>query len=46
MSAIDINMGCPKEFSVRGGMGAALLKKPELIENVIKKFKKKRTGFF
>ena len=24
-AAIDINMGCPKHFSVQGGMGAALL---------------------
>ena len=35
MAAIDINMGCPKEFSVRGGMGAALLKKPDLVKEVI-----------
>jgi len=27
-SAIDINMGCPKKFSVSGGMGSALLKDP------------------
>ncbi len=24
--AVDLNMGCPKHFSVQGGMGAALLK--------------------
>lgn len=24
VAAIDINMGCPKEFSIKGGMGAAL----------------------
>lgn len=24
VAAIDINMGCPKEFSVKGGMGVAL----------------------
>lgn len=28
-------MGCPKSFSVSGGMGAALLAKPELIHDVI-----------
>lgn len=28
MAAIDINMGCPKEFSLKGGMGAALLTEP------------------
>ena len=25
VSGIDVNMGCPKEFSIKGGMGAALL---------------------
>jgi tRNA-dihydrouridine synthase 2 len=30
VASIDINMGCPKHFSIQGGMGAALLKKPEL----------------
>lgn len=25
VAGIDINMGCPKEFSLKGGMGAALL---------------------
>ena len=25
-----VNMGCPKSFSVKGGMGAALLDKPEV----------------
>lgn len=42
VAAIDINMGCPKEFSLKGGMGAALLSDPErakailttLVENV------------
>lgn len=34
VSAIDINMGCPKSFSLSGGMGAALLSKPELIHDV------------
>lgn len=27
-------MGCPKSFSVSGGMGAALLTKPDLIHDV------------
>jgi tRNA-dihydrouridine synthase 2 len=30
VAAVDINMGCPKHFSVHGGMGAALLRKPEV----------------
>lgn len=25
VAGIDINMGCPKEFSVKGGMGVALM---------------------
>lgn len=34
VAAVDINMGCPKSFSLSGGMGAALLNKPELIHDV------------
>ena len=30
VSAIDINMGCPKQFSVQGNMGSALLKTPDV----------------
>ncbi|CAI5983092.1 unnamed protein product [Closterium sp. NIES-64] len=29
VAAIDINMGCPKPFSTSGGMGSALLSRPE-----------------
>jgi len=35
VAAIDINMGCPKEFSIKGGMGAALLTQPEKVRNII-----------
>lgn len=28
-------MGCPKPFSISGGMGAALLKKPELVKEIL-----------
>lgn len=28
-------MGCPKEFSVKGGMGSALLENPELIRKIL-----------
>ncbi|XP_059485908.1 tRNA-dihydrouridine(20) synthase [NAD(P)+]-like isoform X2 [Neocloeon triangulifer] len=35
VAAIDINMGCPKEFSLKGGMGAALLTQPEKVKNII-----------
>lgn len=34
VAAVDINMGCPKSFSVSGGMGAALLTKPDLVHDV------------
>jgi hypothetical protein len=29
VSTIDLNCGCPKRFSVHGGMGAALMDEPE-----------------
>jgi len=29
VAGIDVNMGCPKPFSLKGGMGAALLQQPE-----------------
>uniref|UniRef100_H3CJ89 Dihydrouridine synthase 2 n=2 Tax=Tetraodon nigroviridis TaxID=99883 RepID=H3CJ89_TETNG len=34
VAAIDVNMGCPKEYSTKGGMGAALLSDPDRIEAV------------
>ncbi|MCL7041210.1 hypothetical protein MKW94_028908 [Papaver nudicaule] len=40
VAAIDINMGCPKAFSVSGGMGAALLSKPELIHDILTTLKR------
>lgn len=36
MAAIDINMGCPKEFSIKGGMGVALLGQPEKAHDILK----------
>ncbi|XP_049869175.1 tRNA-dihydrouridine(20) synthase [NAD(P)+]-like [Pectinophora gossypiella] len=36
VAAIDINMGCPKEFSIKGGMGVALLANPEKAHNILK----------
>mmetsp|Transcript_43225 Transcript_43225/g.92466 ORF Transcript_43225/g.92466 Transcript_43225/m.92466 type:complete len:443 (-) Transcript_43225:43-1371(-) len=33
---VDVNMGCPKSFSVKGGMGAALLEKPEVASDILK----------
>ena len=31
IAGVDFNFGCPKSFSLSGGMGAALLEKPDLI---------------
>nr|XP_032638790.1 tRNA-dihydrouridine(20) synthase [NAD(P)+]-like isoform X2 [Chelonoidis abingdonii] len=31
VAGIDVNMGCPKEYSTKGGMGAALLSDPDKI---------------
>ena len=36
MDAIDINMGCPKKFSVSGGMGSALLSDPDRASSIIR----------
>ncbi|KAJ8884262.1 hypothetical protein PR048_016119 [Dryococelus australis] len=36
VSGIDVNMGCPKEFSVKGGMGAALLTQVEKAQEILK----------
>lgn len=35
IAGIDINMGCPKEFSLKGGMGAALLMNPEKAKEIL-----------
>ncbi|KAJ7564231.1 hypothetical protein O6H91_02G008500 [Diphasiastrum complanatum] len=40
VAAIDVNMGCPKSFSICGGMGAALLSKPELINDILTTLKR------
>ncbi|OTF79079.1 tRNA-dihydrouridine(20) synthase[NAD(P)+]-like protein [Euroglyphus maynei] len=39
VAGIDINMGCPKSFSIKGGMGAALLNKPDLVQRIIRSLK-------
>ncbi|CAI5730809.1 unnamed protein product [Hyaloperonospora brassicae] len=36
VAAVDINMGCPKHFSIQGGMGAALLQKPEVACDIVR----------
>lgn len=35
VSAIDINAGCPKHFSIHSGMGAALLSTPDLLCDIL-----------
>ena len=35
VSGIDLNCGCPKPFSTSGGMGAALLTKPDLLCSIL-----------
>ncbi|KAM9807846.1 tRNA-dihydrouridine(20) synthase [NAD(P)+]-like [Neosynchiropus ocellatus] len=37
VAAVDVNMGCPKEYSTKGGMGAALLLDPDKIEAILTK---------
>ena len=36
VSEVNVNMGCPKPFSVSGGMGAALLSKPEIAADIVR----------
>jgi len=36
-AGIDINMGCPKKFSIQGGMGSALLDHPDKVKQVQRK---------
>lgn len=35
-AGVDVNMGCPKPFSIKGGMGAALLKQPDTVADILK----------
>ena len=35
VSGIDVNMGCPKDFSVKGGMGVALLSRQDKISDIM-----------
>jgi len=37
ISGIDVNMGCPKGFSLKGGMGAALLTQPHKVRDILTK---------
>ncbi|KAF5106504.1 hypothetical protein DV453_003913 [Geotrichum candidum] len=35
VAAIDVNSGCPKHFSIHSGMGAALLRTPDKLVNIL-----------
>ncbi|OXV08785.1 hypothetical protein Egran_03447 [Elaphomyces granulatus] len=35
VAGIDVNSGCPKPFSTSGGMGAALLRTPDLLVSIL-----------
>lgn len=35
VSGFDVNAGCPKSFSTDGGMGAALLRTPDLLASIL-----------
>ncbi|EZA54926.1 tRNA-dihydrouridine(20) synthase [NAD(P)+]-like [Ooceraea biroi] len=37
VAGIDVNMGCPKKFSMLGGMGAALLSEPQKATEILRK---------
>lgn len=37
VAAFDLNCGCPKRFSLQAGMGAALLKTPDLLISILEK---------
>lgn len=37
VAGIDVNMGCPKKFSILGGMGASLLSEPQKATSILQK---------
>lgn len=41
VSGIDVNAGCPKPFSTSGGMGAALLRTPDLLTSILRELVEK-----
>lgn len=46
VAGIDVNAGCPKPFSTTGGMGAALLKTPDLLASILEALVKEVGGPF
>ena len=43
VAALDVNMGCPKEFSIKGGMGVALLYNQEKAKEILRRLVKELT---
>lgn len=46
VAGIDVNAGCPKPFSTLGGMGAALLKTPDILVSILEALVKEIGGPF
>ncbi|KAL3423567.1 tRNA-dihydrouridine(20) synthase [Phlyctema vagabunda] len=46
VAGIDVNAGCPKPFSTSGGMGAALLRTPDLLCSILEALVKEITPEF
>jgi tRNA-dihydrouridine synthase B len=42
---VDINLGCPSKNAVRGGVGAAMLKEPAVLREVIAAMRQNTRGF-
>lgn len=40
-NGVDINCGCPQKWAINEGIGAALMKKPELVSDVIRQVKRR-----
>lgn len=36
IGGVDVNMGCPKKFSVQGGMGSALMRNIDNAQKIMK----------
>ncbi|KAL2016420.1 hypothetical protein VTK56DRAFT_3541 [Thermocarpiscus australiensis] len=46
VSGIDVNAGCPKPFSISGGMGAALLRTPDKLASILRALVREVTPAF
>ncbi len=40
VAEVNLNMGCPKPFSLQGGMGAALLRTPAVAEDIVRSLRR------